>query len=128
MLHIFLRTRLLSSGQCHWTQAKPFFNSWILLICGCLLWFCKPTMCMDWTHVAYPTRLVALATGRKPNPFFNSWILLICGCLLWFCKPTMCMEYIAVAQPRLLNIEFHFTTKYMPKRQGSTSIFFFVGT
>ena len=60
--------------------------------------------------------------------FFNSWILLICGCLLWFCRPTTCKEYIAVAQPSCLsNTEFHFTARYMPKRQGSASVLFFVG-
>ena len=58
--------------------------------------------------------------------FFNSWILLICGCLLWFCRPTMCKEYIVVAQPSCLsNIEFHFTARYMPKRQGSALVLFF---
>ena len=60
--------------------------------------------------------------------FFNSWIILICGCLLWFCRPTTCKEYIAVAQPSCLsNTEFHFTARYMPKRQGSASVLFFVG-
>ena len=61
--------------------------------------------------------------------FFNSWILLICGCLDWFCRPTTCKKYIAVAQPSCLsNTEFHFTARYMPKGQGSTSVLFFVGT
>ena len=39
------------------TIASHFFNSWILLICGCLVWFCRPTTCMEYMAAAQPSCL-----------------------------------------------------------------------
>ena len=44
------------------TIASHFFNSWILLICGCLVWFCRPTTKLH-NQVVYQVQNFILQPG-----------------------------------------------------------------
>ena len=88
------------------TIASHFFNSWILLICGCLVWFCRPTTKLH-NQVVYQVQNFILQPGtcqKDKDQHQFSFLLVLVKHILDHHLSFKFLPYNTLSRPRSKSI------------------------